>query len=281
MINRQDIGLYFFYYLGIHKIRNYILRLQRKPLTRFVIFHDIPPKTLHQFESKLQFLKKNTNVVSMDDFFENRLSIQKINVVITFDDGYKSWITAALPILKHLNLPATFFISSGFIGLSASDEIHFVRTKLKVQCDVSGGLWPDDIKKLVSEGFCVGGHSSTHALLPEITNIQRLRQEIIADKCQLEKIIGGVIYYFSYPFGGDIHPQVCLSAVLREAGYRGAVTTQAGNNTIDTDPYFLHREITASSLALPLFKSRIYGNIDLNYRLKKFLFYKDRTLKKR
>ena len=37
-------------------------------------------------------------------------------VSITFDDGYRSVHDFALPILKQLNLPATVFITSGYVG---------------------------------------------------------------------------------------------------------------------------------------------------------------------
>jgi peptidoglycan/xylan/chitin deacetylase (PgdA/CDA1 family) len=53
-------------------------------------------------------LKSNTNVINIHDFFDNQLSADKINTVITFDDGYKGWVTNALPLLKRLDLPAPF-----------------------------------------------------------------------------------------------------------------------------------------------------------------------------
>lgn len=36
-------------------------------------------------------------------------------VMITFDDGYRSSIEIALPILRELGVPATFFIATGFV----------------------------------------------------------------------------------------------------------------------------------------------------------------------
>jgi peptidoglycan/xylan/chitin deacetylase (PgdA/CDA1 family) len=38
-------------------------------------------------------------------------------VMITFDDGYRSCRDIALPILRELGVPATFFIATGFPGV--------------------------------------------------------------------------------------------------------------------------------------------------------------------
>jgi peptidoglycan/xylan/chitin deacetylase (PgdA/CDA1 family) len=41
--------------------------------------------------------------------------IPRRSVVITFDDGYRDNLTAAKPILERFHIPATFFLSSGYI----------------------------------------------------------------------------------------------------------------------------------------------------------------------
>lgn len=42
-------------------------------------------------------------------------------VCITFDDGYRSVHDLALPILRKFNLPATVFVTSGFVGVDAGN----------------------------------------------------------------------------------------------------------------------------------------------------------------
>jgi peptidoglycan/xylan/chitin deacetylase (PgdA/CDA1 family) len=275
LFRRQDIAVLLFYYCGYSKIRNYLLKLQHKPVTRFVVYHDIPPESVKCFEANLRFLKHNTNVVSFDDFISNRLSFSKINVVITFDDGFKSWIIHAVPILKKLVLPATFFISSGFIGLSKEDELSFIKSNLLLNKSyfnsMTGGLSRDDVKKMADLGFTIGGHTSTHCILSTVKNRINLRYEIAEDKAALEKLTGQKINYFAYPSGVYHNPTLDIQEVLCEAGYKGAVTTVPGFNNFNTNPFLLYRELTASTMSAMVFKARVYGNYDAVQWLKKVI----------
>lgn len=63
------------------------------------------------FEKHIKFLKKNTNVVSVADFFDQKFDASKLNVAITFDDGYLNNFVNALPILEAYKCPATFYIT--------------------------------------------------------------------------------------------------------------------------------------------------------------------------
>ena len=64
------------------------------------------------FKNQLIYFKKNYNIVSLDDYFKNKnLSSNKLNIAITFDDGYKNNFKYALPILEKLKVPAIFYIT--------------------------------------------------------------------------------------------------------------------------------------------------------------------------
>ena len=159
MIRKQDISVLLFHYLGYSRIRNLIIRIQQRPFARFITFHDIIPESVKCFKSNLHFLKQHTHVVSLDDFFSGRLSLEKVNIVITFDDGYKSWVSCAVPILKELELPATFFVSSGFVGLSKEEEAEYMKSNLYINLGTemtTAGLKLEDVRKIVEEGFLVG-----------------------------------------------------------------------------------------------------------------------------
>ncbi len=239
-----------------------ILRLQRKPVARFAAFHDIPPESVDCFEANLRFLKRNTNVVSLDDFYSGRLSSEKINVAITFDDGYRSWVTDALPILNKLGLPATFFVSSGFVDLSEEDETDFISSKLITNQKITGGLSSEDVKRIAAEGATVGGHTLNHCNLSDLRDGVQLRREILEDKLRLENITGKKVNYFAYPFGAYRNSEINLIEVLRESGYKAAVTTASGFNRVGSNPYLLHRELTRASMPGRVFRARVYGNYD-------------------
>jgi len=275
LIRRQDIGVLLFYYLGYSKIRNCLFRLQSKPITRFVAFHDIDPDSVRYFESNLNFLKRYTNVISFDDYMAGRLNVERLNVVITFDDGFKSWITHALPILQKLSLPATFFISAGFVGLSADDETAFLQSNLRIEQSSlqhnTGGLTCDDVKMISDHGFTVGGHTLSHCNLSELHDSSRLKYEIVEDKFTLERLTGTRVDYFAYPLGVYHNPVVNIVNVLCDAGYKGAVTTIPGFNNRYTNPFLLHRELTGASMHAAVFKARVCGNYDAVQRLKQIM----------
>ena len=213
------------------------------------------------FRAKLRFVKRHTNAVSLDDYFAGRLSWKMVNVVITFDDGYKSWAHKAAPVLRELNLPATFFVSSGFLDLSKKNEDEFVRSRLKTDLKTTGGLTEDDIRRLAQDGFTIGGHTYTHANLSEMSNRADMLHELVCDKEKLESITKSDVTYFAYPFGASHNPSTDLIALLKEAGYKGAVTTEAGFNTGETNPHLLHRELTGTPTPICVFKARTLGNV--------------------
>ena len=66
-----------------------------------------------EFEKQMKWLSENKKVVSLTNWIQYR---PENNVAITFDDSYENLYHNAVPILKKYNLPATFFISTGFIN---------------------------------------------------------------------------------------------------------------------------------------------------------------------
>lgn len=71
-----------------------------------------------QFTRQMETLSEYFNVLSLDEGLQqvNSGEISPGSVCITFDDGYRDNYDVALPILKSLNLPATFFIATGYLG---------------------------------------------------------------------------------------------------------------------------------------------------------------------
>ena len=89
-------------FLNIFKTRNAILNYHRicpdndpyKPNDELVV-------SVKKLKEQLIFLKKNYNIVSLDEILNFKKSDQ-LKVCITFDDGYRDNLIHALPILNEL-----------------------------------------------------------------------------------------------------------------------------------------------------------------------------------
>src|SRR6185436_199096 len=90
--------------------------------------------------------------------------------VLTFDDGFHSWLSVAVPLLRRLDVPATFYVCPGWF----SQVRH---------PDVPGdeGLLLDEaeVRALVTEGYELGSHTNVHADLRELDD-EGLRQDLEA-----------------------------------------------------------------------------------------------------
>jgi peptidoglycan/xylan/chitin deacetylase (PgdA/CDA1 family) len=69
--------------------------------------------TRELFEAQMRFLRENYRVASLDEACRELSGGAKSEpgVVITFDDGYRSTYTVALPILQKYRLPATVYLT--------------------------------------------------------------------------------------------------------------------------------------------------------------------------
>lgn len=74
--------------------------------------------TPENFEEQIEFLKKNYNVVSIENLLCQIINrnINEKTICLTFDDGYANNYSFAKPVLEKYQCPATYFIPTKFIG---------------------------------------------------------------------------------------------------------------------------------------------------------------------
>ena len=69
------------------------------------------------FINQLNFLKKNFDIISLDDLLIHLKSkSNEFKIAMTFDDGYKDNLDYAYPILEKFKAPATIYIITKFIN---------------------------------------------------------------------------------------------------------------------------------------------------------------------
>jgi len=87
---------------------------------------------ISKFEKQIQFLKKNTTIIKIEDLDSIDFKENKNYSVLTFDDGYLDHYKYVFPILKKNNIQAAFFIPvKNFIDkdILLVNKIHFILEK--------------------------------------------------------------------------------------------------------------------------------------------------------
>jgi peptidoglycan/xylan/chitin deacetylase (PgdA/CDA1 family) len=78
---------------------------------------DVADATPEQFRRRLELLARIGTPIGMEELMRGLegAPLPPNPVMITFDDGYRSCHDVALPILRELGIPATFFVSTSFV----------------------------------------------------------------------------------------------------------------------------------------------------------------------
>lgn len=87
---------------------------------RILMYHRFPPHLLKNFGEQCSYLAANYHVVPLEEATQRLLSGERTSnmAVITVDDGYADFHDIAAPVLRHHHLPATLFVTTGFINRS-------------------------------------------------------------------------------------------------------------------------------------------------------------------
>jgi peptidoglycan/xylan/chitin deacetylase (PgdA/CDA1 family) len=100
-------------------------------------FVDSRVQTLHLslpiFEKQIAFLRRNREVLSMDDLSEcikHGWRLDPRHVVLTFDDGYKNNLQVVAPLLKARKIPFTVFVSTKHISEGYRIPTYYLRTAM-------------------------------------------------------------------------------------------------------------------------------------------------------
>lgn len=166
--------------------------------------------------------------------------------VLTFDDGFRDQFVNAVPILRRLDLPATFFLIAGPLGRDGFFPHLGLDDASQRQRQLASPGWRplswDDASEMARNGFDIGSHSLSHRSLGRLRH-EEVKQEARRSKRILEDRLGIRVEHFAYPFGSEAYGDfdAATREILRTAGYNGACTTVVGTNGPGRDPFALRR----------------------------------------
>ena len=194
----------------------------------------IPEET---FIRQLTYLEANGwQVIDQSRFLkglEDPESLPRRSALLTFDDGYRSMRTVALPLLKRFGFPSILFVPTNYIG--GRDTFGSGRNPSELICD-----W-DDLKVLESEGISIQSHGASHRHFSEM-NLEEQKAELLHSKAALEDGLGHPVEIFAFPYGDDGANPEALRKELEQAGYRAACLYRGGPISFPlTNPFRLPR----------------------------------------
>lgn len=231
-------------------------------LVPVLCYHNLAPQSKGRmilaakvFEEQMRYLKnQGYRVINLKEFVEFvslKRQLPQRSVLLTFDDGYRSFLQYAVPVLKELGFTATLFIYTDYVGAGSN-----------------AFTWAD-LKKLQQDGFDVQAHSKSHgdmvrgASEPAKEYEKRLEAELAQPRALFQKNLGFAPEILAYPYGRQD------DAIVRRAkdrGYTAAFTVRRQASPSFVDPYRIHR-------------SQIYPEMSMDDFIKNLDLYSEEEIK--
>lgn len=243
--------------LGISFLYRRYLRA-KGPLVRVIAFHDVADAVW--FEAVINLLVSQYHVITPEQFRTREFHPDKVNILLTFDDGYQSWIDTCVPILERFKLKGLFFINSGLLEGADDTQKTNVFMKDRLHITLKNPLSWKGVSMLVACGHTIGGHTITHPDLSTLTE-EDLNQEIHFDKKNTEQMLGSTLIDFAYPFGTSKHFNRQVIACAKRAEYLYQYSAISGFYDHTDGP--IHRTLLEKNQPISQINRWIKGGYDI------------------
>ncbi len=139
------------------------------------------------------------------------------SVLVTIDDGYRSTLTDAAPVLARHGVPAVLFVPPGRLGATSSWMPEMPDELL---------LEPGELSVLAHHGIEVGVHGMDHRLLLDLPAAELARQ-VTEARVALADLTGERPRSFAYPSGAF---DAATADAVRREGYEVAFSVDQGGH---------------------------------------------------
>jgi peptidoglycan/xylan/chitin deacetylase (PgdA/CDA1 family) len=207
------------------------------------------------FSRQMRWLKsQGYQAIYLSDMLADLCSGQDTSrrVVITFDDGYRDFLTEGFAVMKQCGFTATVFL--------VSDRIR--KTPMRYE-GVDYLTW-GDVRELHEEGIQFGSHTVTH---PDLRSLEpdQIDYELGYSKEIIEQELGAGVESFSYPFSfpeEDRDFARFIGDTLENQGFKNGVSSIIGRVGPDSKRFSLPRLPVNSWDTSELLQAKLLGGYD-------------------
>jgi peptidoglycan/xylan/chitin deacetylase (PgdA/CDA1 family) len=215
--------------------------LEETNATLVLCYHSIPERgdwlydvTLDDFEKQLDLLRNDFHIVKASEVLDRRAKDEKrgVRVALTFDDGYEDNFTNVFPAIAERGIPATFFLTLGYLGINRN---RVVQVSPGIQKRMMRWEQLREMAKVSLVDF--GSHGLVHRDMSKLT-CQVALGDMTKSRKTIEEKLGRTVSLFSYP-GGFFSS--ATNVLLPKAGYTIAFNSVAKVTRLDTPPFEIGR----------------------------------------
>jgi peptidoglycan/xylan/chitin deacetylase (PgdA/CDA1 family) len=235
----------------------------------------VPSLDRRRLRTQIEALATLGDIVDLPDLLGPPTGHRRPRFALTFDDDYPHHVDNALPLLRDLGVPATFFLSGRALhglgpywwerleALVAAEGITATGRRLGIAagsaqalaaaCETDPGarrrleavapggleapLGVDGVRDLAAAGMTLGFHTLEHPLLPALDD-EGLAGALSTGRAELAAVAGQALTLLAYPHG---KADARVARAARAAGYRAAWTGWPRPVRAGDDPFLLGR----------------------------------------
>ena len=255
---------------------NAICRRLNRGRIKTLIYHNVMPENSafpfalqpDEFERHLEAVKKYYNPVSLNEDGEiSGMRRDRINVLITFDDGFINNYEHVFPLLLKHGMKATFFLIVSCANNGAVPDIADRYTGQEVKpCEkFYKTLSVNEIREMRAAGMTFGSHTFAHADLSKLSIGEAVKEASDSARA-LSELTGVRPTLFAFPWGRyKIGQPFAIARHLRRV-----FTTNHGFNS-DDDCIIYRNE----AMTVPHLHAALSGALDLVKKKNPYFFCLD------
>lgn len=213
------------------------VRLNPDPRDRVGFSLSVTPAAFH---AQMDYLARhNFHTVSLAQAVQairDHRALPPRSIVLTFDDGYADFFTAAIPELRRHGFTATDYVVPGFIGRP-------------------GYMTWNQVVVADRMGFTIAAHTMHHVGLTGVRRSSAL-WEMAESKRELEQVLGHRVIEFAYPYGSF---NGYLAAQARAMGFESAASTLPGAWHQTGELWWLYRQRVSGGMSLAAYAQLVGG----------------------